>query len=81
MLLLSWPLRPRTTVGWMMVFVFGPPPYFAGEGFIGWVISPEHGRRLAKAAFSPLRILVALACVLLALGAVWFVQSLFDTFL
>lgn len=47
-----WPNGPQTTGQWVLLIVAGPPLYLLGEAFLGWLFSPEHGRKISSARFS-----------------------------
>jgi hypothetical protein len=64
---------PETRAQWIIAVIAGPPLYLAAEAFGGWLFSKEHGERISAKPFSWLRILVALAMMLVVFGAVAFV--------
>jgi hypothetical protein len=61
---------PETRTQWIIAVIAGPPLYVAGEAFFGWLVSKEHGERISAKPFSWLRILLALAVMLVVFGAV-----------
>ncbi len=62
LLLASLPSLPKINL-WLLPFILiAPPLYVLGEGFFGWLLSPEHGRAISSSSFSLLRILFALVC-------------------
>jgi hypothetical protein len=73
-LIQSFPVRPTSWLGWLLLFMLAIPITLAGE-FLGDVIfrnpaSQAAGRRTRHLQFSWLRVLVALVVTLVALGAV-----------
>ncbi len=62
------PALPRNNLEWFLVLVAGPPLYVLGEGFFGWLFSPEHGRRISPKSFSLFRVMLALVVTLVLLG-------------
>ena len=64
---------PASRTQWTLAVIAGPPLYLAAEAFGGWLFSKEHGERISSKPFSWLRILVALAVMLVVFGAVVFV--------
>ena len=65
---------PETRTQWIVAVIAGPPLYLAGEVFLGWLFSKEHGERISAKPFSWLRIVVALAVMLIFFGAVVIMQ-------
>jgi hypothetical protein len=61
---------PASRTQWILAVIAGPPLYIAAEAFFDWVFSKVHGERIAAKPFSWLRILVALALMLVIFGAV-----------
>jgi hypothetical protein len=61
---------PETRTRWIIAVIAGPPLYVAAEAFFGWLLSKEHGERISAKPFSWLRILLALAVMLVVFGAV-----------
>lgn len=61
---------PETRTQWIIAVIAGPPLYVAAEAFFGWLFSKEHGERISAKPFSWLRILLALAVMLVVFGAV-----------
>ena len=75
LLIQSLPWIPSTLTQWLVVVGIGPPLYLAGEGIFSWLLSLEHGYRLSPRPFSVLRVLAALATVIMSCGIIWFVLS------
>jgi uncharacterized membrane protein YidH (DUF202 family) len=67
---------PETRTQWIMAVIVGPPLYVAAEAFFEWHFSKQHGERISAKPFSLLRILVALAVMLVVFGAVAFVTTI-----
>ena len=61
---------PKTRTQWIIAVIAGPPLYVAADAFGGWLFSKAHGERISAKPFSWLRILVALAVMLVIFGAV-----------
>jgi hypothetical protein len=62
------PDTPRTTRGWVLVLVLGPPVYAAAEWTSSRVFSDRNGARISSARFSVARVAVALVVTLVALA-------------
>jgi hypothetical protein len=60
---------PKTRAHWIIAVIAGPPLYIAAEAFFDWLFSKEHGNKISAKPFSLLRILVALAVMLVIFGA------------
>jgi hypothetical protein len=71
------PDTPKTTLGWVLLLVLGPPAYAALEWASSRFFSAKVGARISPARFSIARIIVALIVVLLAAApfAWWFLRS------
>jgi hypothetical protein len=67
---------PETRTQWIIAVVAGPPLYVAAGVFFERLFSKEHGERISAKPFSWLRILVALAVMLVVFGAVAFVTTI-----
>lgn len=73
--LLPW--TPRTTRGWVLLLVVGPPAQLALEWASSALFSARTGARVSDARFSVGRIAVALLVALIALAPLgwWVVRS------
>lgn len=58
----AWPRIPRDTAEWILLLVFGPPLYLAGEAFVGRLLGPE--RKYSGVQ----RLFVALGIIILCVG-------------
>ena len=71
------PDPPKTTRGWVLLLVVGPPASAALEWAASRFFNAKMGARISPARFSIARIIVALIVVLLAAApfAWWFLRS------
>lgn len=71
------PDPPKTTRGWVLLLVIGPPAYGALEWGSSRLFSSKTGARISSARFSVLRVTVALLAALVALApfAWWVLRS------
>lgn len=68
-LLEIWP-PPKTTRGWALLLMVGPPAYFFLDWVGGRLFSPEIGARISPARFSWARIAYATVVALILLAPV-----------
>jgi hypothetical protein len=54
-----FPDYPKTTVGWVMLIVIGPPVYLLAEGIGEKIFSRKVGEKISRKGFSIARIIVA----------------------
>ena len=77
LLLQLLPDTPKTTRGWMLLLVLGPPAYVVLEWASSRLFSSKTGAQISSAGFSFARVVVALIVVLVALApfAWWLLRS------
>lgn len=71
------PGTPKSTLGWILLLVVGPPVYVGLEWASSRLFSAKAGVRISSARFSFARIMVALAIALVVLAplAWWLLRS------
>jgi len=65
------PNLPKSTSGWLLFVIVGPPLYILAEAFVGWMFSSQHGYAISPRRFSLARLLIAGSVVLLRVVLVW----------